>query len=74
MARQTIERRVEMLEEGMSRLAARVGELDDGYGEAIYRTDRNVVGLEITLSRVAAALNVAPASEEEIDASYDERS
>lgn len=62
-----LERRVTTLEE-------RVTDIETGFGEAIYETNRRVLGLEITLNRVADKLGVRAATDDDIDDAFEARS
>lgn len=61
----TIEQRVRALE-------SRVADVEGGYGQTLYDLQRRTTGLEITLGRMAAAMGVAAASQDEIDAALDQ--
>jgi hypothetical protein len=55
----------------LAALEARVADLEGPYAETAYRTRRDVVGLRITLTRVADALSVPAATDQEIDAALE---
>ncbi|MER7452074.1 hypothetical protein ABTW96_17505 [Nocardia beijingensis] len=58
----------------MTALESRVTDIEPGYAETMYETHRHVLGLEITLSRVAEKLGVHRATDAEIDAAIEDRS
>lgn len=63
---QTLERRIIALE---ARLAGGEG----GYGETIYRLQREVVRTGMNVRKILNHLSVSPTSDEEVDSALDER-
>jgi len=72
MTQETLDRRLSAVERRTGRLETKVRDLDTDYGKAIYGTDRRVRSLEITVGRMAHAMGVLAATEDEIDATYEE--
>lgn len=62
---QTLERRLLALE-------SRVGEIEGGYGETIYKLHRTVVKLELGQDRILGHLGLTPVTDAEIDARIEE--
>ncbi|WP_040782770.1 hypothetical protein [Nocardia pneumoniae] len=62
------------LERRVTALEGRVTDIEISYGEIMYETHRRVLGVEITLSRMADKLGVSRATEAEIDAAIEDRS
>ncbi|MGH3852249.1 MAG: hypothetical protein ACRDR6_01870 [Pseudonocardiaceae bacterium] len=60
------------LEQRIRALEARLADVEGGYGDTLYRLQREAIGTRITLSRMAAQAGLRVASEEEIDAALDE--
>ncbi|MBF6301899.1 hypothetical protein IU459_30780 [Nocardia amamiensis] len=62
------------LERRVTALEGRVTDIETSYGEIMYETHRHVLGLDITLSRMADKLGVSRATDAEIDAAIEDRS
>ena len=62
---QTLERRIAALE-------ARLADIEGGYGETIYRLQREVVRTGMDVRKILNHLSVSPTSDEEIDSALDE--
>lgn len=60
---QTLERRLA--------LESRVGEIEGGYGETVYKLHRKVVKLELGQDRILGHLGLNSVTEDEIDASIE---
>lgn len=56
----------------LSALEARVSDLEGPYAETAYQTRREVIGLRITLGRLAEQAGVQVATDEEIDAALED--
>jgi hypothetical protein len=54
-------------EQRIRTVEARTSRLEEDFQTSMYVMGRRVAGLQITLARVAASLNVTPANEAEID-------
>jgi len=63
---QTLERRIVALE-------ARLADVEGGYGETIYRLQREVVRTGMDVRKILDHLSVSPTSDEEVDSALDKR-
>lgn len=62
----TLERRIIALE-------ARLAEVGGGYGETVYRLQREMVHTGMDVRKILNHLSVSPTSDEEVDNALDER-
>ncbi len=73
MAQATIEHRLSTVERRTDKVEAEVRDLDTHYGEITYRMDRRLSRIEITIDRIADVMGVTPATDEDVDAAFEER-
>ena len=63
---QTLERRIVALE-------ARLADVEGGYGETIYRLQREVIRTGMDVRKILDHLSVSHTSDEEVDSALDDR-
>lgn len=65
MDMRTLARRISLVEQ-------RLSEIENSYGESLYRLERRTIRTNITISRIAEQMGVAVATDGEVDAVLDE--
>ena len=64
---------IHTLEQRLRAVESRLADVEDGYGQTLYRLDRRTVALELGMERLLAHFNLPAPNESDVDARLDKQ-